>query len=240
MTIWDNHPLNKCMLQACSWSASIILTILNWKVIYNKQQCLTKYNNTVLPAISKENLKNHKNIVCVSVHTSIWDAMFLLLLSLREKIPMVGAAKYELFWGPFGYFFRYMGMMPIYWNKKDQNTTQQIINTMRNTEEPRFYCVFPEGSRWKDRWRTSFWVVATELKCPILSVGVDFEKKIICPYTIIWPSKDKEQDVEVIKEQLYPFVPKYPDCTDLITRKNDNKKLIVTKSGNLLVVSKVF
>jgi len=111
---------------------------------------------------------------------------------------------------------------------------------MKNSNQQQFFCVFPEGSRWKDRWRTSFSILASALDCPILTVGVDFEKKIICPYTLVKPSTDAEETVEKIKEQLYPFVPKYPDCTDLITRRNDNKKLIVTKSGNLLVVSKVF
>jgi hypothetical protein len=41
-------------------------------------------------------------------------------------------------------------------------------------------------------------------------------------------------DIDVIKEQLYPFIPLYPDNTDVETRYNDKRNLCVTKSGNVM------
>jgi hypothetical protein len=48
------------------------------------------------------------------------------------------------------------------------------------------------------------------------------------------PTDDVNNDIEVIKEQLYPFIPLYPENTDVETRYNDKRKLCVTKSGNVM------
>jgi 1-acyl-sn-glycerol-3-phosphate acyltransferase len=182
-------------------------------------------------------MEKHKNLVCVSSHTSIWDSLIIVLYIFREKIPTLGAAKYELFWGPFGYILRYIGFIPIYWDKKT-DTTSQIVEFIEqnNTKNYRnlFLGIFPEGSRWKDRWRTGFWVIARKLNCKILTIGLDYEKRFIVPYSIIMPTDDVNNDIEVVKEQLYPFIPLYPENTDVETRYNDKRNLCVTKSGNVM------
>jgi glycosyltransferase involved in cell wall biosynthesis len=43
-----------------------------------------------------------------------------------------------------------------------------------------------------------------------------------------------DNDIEVVKEQLYPFIPLYPENTDVETRYDDKRKLCVTKSGNVM------
>ena len=48
------------------------------------------------------------------------------------------------------------------------------------------------------------------------------------------PTDDVNNDIEVIKEQLYPFIPLYPENTDMETRLNDKRKLYVTTSGNVM------
>lgn len=41
-------------------------------------------------------------------------------------------------------------------------------------------------------------------------------------------------DIDVVKEQLYPFIPLYPENTDMETRYDDKRNLCVTKSGNVM------
>jgi 1-acyl-sn-glycerol-3-phosphate acyltransferase len=199
----------------------------------------TKYKNIIRPTNSLQNImERHKNLVCVSSHTSIWDGFLIVLYIFREKVPTLGAAKYELFWGPFGYILCYIGFIPIYWDRKTDTTSQIVEFIEKNkTKNNRnlFLGIFPEGSRWKeDRWKTGFWRIARKLNCKILTIGLDYEKRFIVPYSIIMPTDDVNNDIEVIKEQLYPFIPLYPENTDVETRYDDKRNLCVTKSGNVM------
>jgi len=235
---WYHHIFNFFVLNGLSIISRILLFMLDWKIYYNRMHFSTKYKNIIRPTLSIKNImENHKNLVCVSSHTSIWDGFIIVLYIFREKVPTLGAAKYELFWGPFGHILRYIGFIPIYWDKKT-DTTSQIVefiekNNAKNNRNI-FMGIFPEGSRWKDRWRSGFWFVARKLKCKILTIGLDYEKRYIVPYSIIMPTDDVNNDIEVIKEQLYPFIPLYPENTDVETRYDDKRKLCVTKSGNVM------
>jgi len=238
---WYHHIFNFFVLNGLSVICKLLLYVFDWKVFYNRMYFSTRYKNIIRPTISLKNMmENHKNLVCVSSHTSIWDGFLIVLFIFREKVPTLGAAKYELFWGPFGYILRYIGFIPIYWDKKTSSvsTTDQIVefiekNNIKNSRNL-FLGIFPEGSRWKDRWRSGFWFVARKLKCKIMTIGLDYEKRYIVPYSIVMPTDDVNNDIEVVKEQLYPFIPLYPENTDIETRYADKRKLYITKSGNIM------
>jgi 1-acyl-sn-glycerol-3-phosphate acyltransferase len=236
---WYHHIFNFFILNTLSLLSRILLLVLDWRVYYNRMYFCTKHKNIIRPTHSFENImKKHKNLVCVSSHTSIWDSILIMLYIFREKVPTLGAAKYELFWGPFGYILRYIGFIPIYWDRKT-DTTSQIVEfiELNNTKNNRnlFLGIFPEGSRWKeDRWKTGFWRIAQKLNCKILTIGLDYEKRYIVPYSIIMPTDDVKNDIEVVKEQLYPFIPLYPENTDVETRYDDKRNLCVTVSGNVM------
>jgi 1-acyl-sn-glycerol-3-phosphate acyltransferase len=235
---WYHHIFNFFILNTLSIIGRILLFALDWHIYYNHMYFSTKYKNIIRPTNSLKNImENHKNLVCVSSHTSIWDSLIIVLYIFREKVPTLGAAKYELFWGPFGYFLRYIGFIPIYWDKKT-DTTSQIVefigkNSLTNNRNI-FLGIFPEGSRWKDRWRTGFWYISRKLNCKILTIGLDYEKRYIVPYSIITPTDDVNNDIGVIKEQLYPFIPLYPENTDVVTRYDDKRNLYVTNNGNVM------
>lgn len=235
---WYHHVFNFFVLNGLSLMSRILLYILDWQIYYNRMHFSTKYKNIIRPTNSFKNImENHKNLVCVSSHTSIWDGFIIVLYIFQEKVPTLGAAKYELFWGPFGHILRYIGFIPIYWDKKT-DTTNQIVEFIEknNAQNNRniFLGIFPEGSRWKDRWRSGFWFIARKLKCKILTIGLDYEKRYIVPYSIIMPTDDVNNDINVVKEQLYPFIPLYPENTDVETRYDDKRKLYVTTSGNVM------
>ena len=235
---WYHHIFNFFVLNGLSIISRILLFALDWQIHYNRMYFSTKYKNIIRPTFSLQNImEKHKNLVCVSSHTSIWDGFIIVLYIFREKVPTLGAAKYELFWGPFGYILRYIGFIPIYWDRKT-DTTSQIVEFIEknNSKNNRnlFLGIFPEGSRWKDRWRTGFWCIAQKLNCKILTIGLDYEKRYIVPYSIIMPTDDVNNDIQVIKEQLYPFIPLYPENTDMETRYDDKRKLCVTTSGNVM------
>jgi 1-acyl-sn-glycerol-3-phosphate acyltransferase len=236
---WYHHIFNFFMLNTLSIISRILLFALDWRIHYNRMYFSTKYKNIIRPTNSLQNImEKHKNLVCVASHTSIWDGFLIVLYIFREKVPTLGAAKYELFWGIFGYILRYIGFIPIYWDKKT-DTTGQIVEFIEknNAQNNRnlFLGIFPEGSRWKDRWKTGFWRIARKLNCKILTIGLDYEKRYIVPYSIITLTDDDvNNDIDVVKEQLYPFIQLYPENTDVKTRYNDKRNLCVTKSGNVM------
>lgn len=185
---WYHHIFNFFILNTLSIISRILLFALDWRIHYNRMYFSTKYKNIIRPTNSLQNImEKHKNLVCVSSHTSIWDGFLIVLYIFREKVPTLGAAKYELFWGLFGYILRYIGFIPIYWDRKT-DTTSQIVefiekNNVKNNRNL-FLGIFPEGSRWKeDRWRTGFWRIARKLNCKILTIGLDYEKRFIVPWT---------------------------------------------------------
>jgi 1-acyl-sn-glycerol-3-phosphate acyltransferase len=235
---WYHHIFNFFVLNTLSILSRILLLILDWKVLYNKKNPSTKYKNVILPAISYQNvIENNKNIIIVSSHTTNWDGIIGYLFLLNGKLPAFCAAKYELFWGPFSYILKYLGFIPIYWDKKT-DTISQIVefiekNNAKNNRNL-FLGIFPEGSRWKDRWRSGFWVISRKLNCKILTLGLDYEKRYIVPHSIIMPTDDLNNDIDVIKEQLYPFIPLYPEHTDIETRYNHKRKLYVTSNGDII------
>lgn len=235
---WYHQILNFFVLNTLSILSRILLFILDWKVIYNKKNPTTKYKNVILPAISYQNIiENNKNIIMVSSHSTNWDGIFGFLFSLSEKLPLYFAAKYEIFWGPFSYILRYIGFIPIYWDRKT-NATDQIFeyfdkNNKINNKNI-FLGIFPEGNRYKDRWKSGFWVISRKLNCKILTVGFDYENRLIVPNSIIMPTDDFNNDLDVVKEQLYPFIPFYPEYTDIETRYNHKRNLLLTNSGGII------
>jgi 1-acyl-sn-glycerol-3-phosphate acyltransferase len=235
---WYHNIFNFFVLNTLSILSRILLFILDWKVIYNKKDPSTKYNNIILPTISYQNIiRNNKNIIMVSSHSTNWDGIIGFLFFLSEKLPAFGAAKYELFWGPFSYILRYLGFIPIYWDRKT-NATEQIFEYFDTNNKRKnknlFLGIFPEGNRYKDRWKSGFWVISRKLNCKILILGFDYEKRYIVPYSIVMPTDDFNNDLDVVKEQLYPFITLYPEYTDIKTRYHDERKLCVTSSGNIM------
>lgn len=242
-TIWGHncrmhHKIfNLFSLNSLSIGARCILWILGWQVHFEKQ-CFSKYKNVIRPCYDIENVRN---LICVAPHTSVWDGIITILIAFRYKIPLVSAAKYELFWGPFRYILLYLGMIPIYWDRKS-NTTEQIVSyfkdyNLRNPDENLCLGIFPEGNRWKDRWRSGYWFIAKQLDRNILTIGLDYEKQSVVLASIVVPTDCFENDNDVIKEQLYPYIPMYPEHTDLITRFDeiDSKKKTCPINGKNMI-----
>ena len=151
-----------------------------------------------------------KYIICLAPHTSNWDFLLGQLYSGAEGIKSNFLMKKEWFFWPLGPFFKRIGGIPVYRQKKT-SMTDAMAETAKAA--PTFHlCITPEGTRsLNPDWKKGFYFIALKAGIPILLYGVDYEKKLIeCTKTIV-PSGDLENDMRDIKLYFRKFKGKKPE-----------------------------
>jgi 1-acyl-sn-glycerol-3-phosphate acyltransferase len=139
-----------------------------------------------------------KMVIAVGPHTSAWD--FVVGVAARKLIPVENAhflGKKELFDGPFGWFFRTMGGIPVD-RSSAKGLVQQVVEKIQKTDRFRLG-MSPEGTRKKvDKLKTGFYHIALEAGIPILLIGLDFSEKKVVIGPLLHPSENKEDDFRKI------------------------------------------
>jgi 1-acyl-sn-glycerol-3-phosphate acyltransferase len=117
-----------------------------------------------------------KAVVVVAPHTSGRDV--IVCIAFRKALNMDHVkflGKQELFRPPFGFFFRWLGGIPV-----DRFHSTHLVDDvvkMFNSRGEFVLGLSPEGTRKKvDRLRTGFYHIARQAGVPIQMVGLDFQK----------------------------------------------------------------
>ena len=117
--------------------------------------------------------------------------------------------KKELFDGPFGFFFRWVGGIPVDRFSK-HNVVDQGVGVLASKEEI-MIALSPEGTRKKvDRLRTGFYHIAKKAGIPIVMIGLDFEKRKVVVSEPFYPSDSEKNDFEHILQFFKPLKGKIP------------------------------
>lgn len=150
-----------------------------------------------------------KYIFIVGPHTSNWDVVVGLayrsLLRLG-KVRFLG--KRELFRFPLGWFFRWIGGIPV----DRQQRSNFVDAAVRLFEERETFAIAlsPEGTRRKvQKLRTGFYYIALKARIPVIMVGLDFSRKTVWFSEPFLPS-DLEKDFNMILDFYRPIQGKYP------------------------------
>jgi len=151
-----------------------------------------------------------KSVVIVAPHTSSWD--FFLGLAVRSKLRLGFIhflGKKELFDGPFGFLFRWLGGIPVD-RSSSHNMVDQVVQKFK-TDESFSLVLSPEGTRKKvERLRTGFYNIAHQAGVPLVMVGFDFGKKEVViaePFT----TNDQAADFRLILDFFGPMQGKIPE-----------------------------
>ena len=108
-----------------------------------------------------------KAVIIVGPHTSSWDVV--TGMAARSVIPIPHAhylGKKELFKGPFGWFFRATGGVPVDRDSKNR-LVDQVVEEF-NIRENFILALSPEGTRKRvDRLKTGFWHIAKQANVPV-------------------------------------------------------------------------
>jgi len=117
-----------------------------------------------------------KFVLIVAPHTSNWDFPIGLMAMFGLGIRGTFLGKDSLFKPPFGFFFRWLGGVPV--DRSSSNNVVEQSIAYFTTRERIILALSPEGTRKKiPRWRTGFYWVAVGAGVPIVPVAFDFPRK---------------------------------------------------------------
>jgi 1-acyl-sn-glycerol-3-phosphate acyltransferase len=156
---------------------------------------------------------NHlkKAVVIVGPHTTWKD--FLIGIAFRSVLKIRHAkylGKAELFKGPFGFLFRWLGGTGVDRFSK-HGVVDQVVEKFNNTDNL-FIALSPEGTRKKvDKLRTGFYYIAKKANVPIIMVGLDYSKKELSVSEPFYTTDDEGADFKKIIEFFAPLKGYYPE-----------------------------
>lgn len=138
-----------------------------------------------------------KYIVIIGPHTSNWDFVVGMIVRAALGVRVSFLGKHQLFYWPWGWFFRLLGGQPVV-RSRHNNLVDQVVH-MYNTHDKFILGLAPEGTRRTiNRWRGGFYHIAHQAQIDIVMVGFDFasgEVRIREPFT---PCGDVDKDFPII------------------------------------------
>lgn len=152
-----------------------------------------------------------KAVIIVAPHTSWRDVVIgLMARSVLQLKTARFLGKKELFDGPFGFFFRWMGGIPVD-RSVNKNMVEQVVELF-NKEEAMLLGLSPEGTRKKvERLKTGFYHIAKKAGIAIIMTGFDFKKKEIIFAEPFYPGNDEAADFKRIIEFFAPVQGYHPE-----------------------------
>ncbi|HET9744584.1 MAG TPA: 1-acyl-sn-glycerol-3-phosphate acyltransferase [Chitinophagaceae bacterium] len=155
---------------------------------------------------------NHLNkaVIIIAPHTYWKD--FLIGIGFRSVLKIRNGkylGKAELFRGPFGFIFRWLGGIPVDRFSK-QGAVEQVVEKL-NKADKLLIALSPEGTRKKvDKLRTGFYHIAKQANVPIVMIGLDYSKKELSVSQPFNPTDDEAADFRKIIEFFAPLKGYYP------------------------------
>lgn len=169
----------------------IILKLLGWHI------------DVTLP-------EEKKFVIIGAPHTTNWDLPIGLLCFWSVPVHITWVGKKQLFIGPFNYFFRALGGIPI-----DRSVHTGFIDQIARQFDAREEMILgltPEGTRSRtEYWKTGFYYIALTANVPICLAYIDFPSRTVGFGEMFYPSGDIEKDFEIIKTFYQDKTGKFPE-----------------------------
>lgn len=119
-----------------------------------------------------------KKVYAVYPHTSNWDFPLGIMLKFAMPIAVNYVGKDSLFKWPYGWFFRWLGGIPVD-RKKSTNFVDNMVRLYGQYDKLAF-ALAPEGTRKRvQKFKSGFYYIADKAQVPIILVKFDFGHKIV-------------------------------------------------------------
>ena len=137
-------------------------------------------------------------VVIAAPHTSNWDFPFTLATAWAMRLDFKYLGKHTLFTGPFGWFFKSVGGIPVD-RRAPQGLVSQVVDRFR--EVPALVvAVPPEGTRARvSYWKSGFYHIAYGAGVPIGLGYLDFGRRQCGIGGFIQPTGDIHADMDKIR-----------------------------------------
>lgn len=139
-----------------------------------------------------------KLVIIVAPHTSWKDVVVGFAARTKLKIDHARfLGKKELFDGPFGWFFRILGGVPV--DRFSKQGMVEQVTVLFAKHETFLLAMAPEGTRKRvDKLRSGFYHIAKKAEVPIVMVGLDFGKKELVLAEPFYTTNDETTDFKKI------------------------------------------
>lgn len=153
-----------------------------------------------------------KMVLVAAPHTSNWDGLQMLVAAGYYRIRLRWMGKKSLTTGPFGWFIKALGCVPI-----DRSQSNDVVKTMADAigaSRSMVLAIPPEGTRARvAEWKSGFYHIAVAANVPIVLSVLDYKTKTMSIAGIVYPTGDYEADLPVIRSYYANAVGKHPGKT---------------------------
>ncbi|MCK4490860.1 MAG: lysophospholipid acyltransferase family protein [Anaerolineales bacterium] len=150
-----------------------------------------------------------KFVMLLAPHTSNWDLFLILAILYLLGIKFFWFGKKEIFQWPVGWFFKWLGGIPID-RSLQQNVVQQTAEIIQAREQI-IVGISPEGTRSNTKyWKTGFYYIACQAQIPIVFAFLDYGRKAGGLGPIMNPTGDIEEDMKTIRHFYSGITAKHP------------------------------
>jgi 1-acyl-sn-glycerol-3-phosphate acyltransferase len=179
----------------------IVKTIVRWLALFFFKMTGWKAEGSS-PGISRY-------VIIAAPHTSNWDFIYTLCLAFILRINPAIMMKDAYFLWPIGFFFRWLGALPIDRSKSNNVVARSIQAFQENTHL--VMVVPPSGTRKKVLyWKTGFYHIANGAAVPIALGFLDYRRKIGGIGPMVNPTGVIEADMKIIRNFYADITGKYP------------------------------
>lgn len=152
-----------------------------------------------------------KMVLIIAPHTSWSDVV--IGFAARNELKIYHAkflGKKELFDGPFGFLFRWLGGTAV--NRFSKQGMVDQVAELFSKNEIFLLAMAPEGTRKRvDKLRSGFYHIAKQAQVPILPIGLDFESKQLVLGEVLFTSNDEAADFKTIISFFANIKGKHPE-----------------------------
>ncbi len=161
-----------------------------------------------------------KGIIIAAPHTSNWDLPHMLGAAFVYRVDVRWLGKHTLFEGPFGWFFRWLGGIPV-----DRTAPRGMVGQAaeRLTDADKLYiAVPPSGTRERrDHWKSGFYWIAHTAQVPVICGYLDYGRRRAClGYTFV-PTGDVKSDMDKVRAFYAGVRGKFPELQSDIRLKEE-------------------
>lgn len=169
--------------------------------------------------LERELPPTQKYVLIGAPHTSNWDFVYGILALYALDIPFRYLGKHTLFKGPFGWFFKLVGGIPVDRTRKSSLVSQLV--TRFEQSDTLVLVLAPEGTRsYRTFWKPGFYHIARSAQVPIALGYLDFARRQMGVGGWFVPTGVLDDDLDTIRAFYADKTGRRPELTSSIAFKD--------------------